>query len=138
MSLIGIGQTVYNQEVGKLPIQWKSLNVSECTYDHGGNGWSPEWIPWKERGDGFWMQLFSISPLWYPAYGILSCVLLGFILCPLATLIAGRNLNPPLESKLFNPLVMRLWKWICPRELVRLQIRFTEEELSGKIKFFEY
>jgi hypothetical protein len=131
MSLIGIGQTINNQDVGKLPIQWKNLNTSQCEFNHSSDGWSPEWIPWKERNDGFFIQLFSISPLWYPMYGIVICVILGLILSFIATLMAGRNLNPPLPSKMFNPMMMKFLKWFCPGELVRLQIEFTKEELLG-------
>lgn len=69
MAFIGVGQTVYNNQ-GKLPIQSLSLDGTCPMYpDVNVTGWQPEWIPWKERDDNALTQLFTISPLWYPAYG---------------------------------------------------------------------
>lgn len=68
MALIGVGQTVYNNQ-GKLPIQSLSLNGTCPAFDTSAAGWDPAWLPWKERGDNGLTQLFTISPLWYPCYG---------------------------------------------------------------------
>ncbi|CAL8103918.1 unnamed protein product [Orchesella dallaii] len=136
MTFLGVGQTVYNNQ-GKLPVQSLSLNAT-CPEIEGSDyqSWDPAWVPWKEKGDDVVTQLFTISPLWYPCYGIILAIVSGFFFSLLASKVSKRNLNPPMNTKLFLPVALVFWKWAFPSEVYRL-MKPSKEELDRDPKFWE-
>jgi len=125
MAFIGIGQTVYNTDL-KLPIQWKSLETTCPAYTN-----NTEWsgfreLDWKSMEWNDLTQTFSISPLWYPCYGIISSVILGLLF---SIIFHRKSKVVPMESRLFIPVALALWKKICPSQLTGF-VKFTEQELA--------
>jgi hypothetical protein len=129
MAFLGVGQTIYTNK-NELPIQWKDLQVT-CPAP-GFNG-TEEWIGWRENDYKYqqdWdilTKLFSISPLWYPCYGMILSVTLGIIF---SFLFHNYSKVKPKSSKLFIPIVLKLYKRICPNQLIGY-VKFTAEELIG-------
>ncbi|XP_035710979.1 sodium-coupled monocarboxylate transporter 2 isoform X2 [Folsomia candida] len=126
MSFLGVGQTVYNNR-GDLPLQFKDLDMS-CPADPNNGtfaGFIEREYDWKNKDWDALTQIFSISPLWYPCYGIISSVVLGLIF---SFIFHKPSKVRPMESRLFIPIVLKLWKKICPGKLVGF-VKFTKEEL---------
>ncbi|ODN03231.1 hypothetical protein Ocin01_03467 [Orchesella cincta] len=136
MTLLGVGQTVYNNQK-KLSIQSLSLNAT-CPEIPNTNftSWDPAWIPWKERDDDVLTQLFTISPLWYPCYGIILAIVSGFLFSILASKLYKRDLNTPMNTKLFLPVALLFWKWAFPSEVYRL-MKPSKEELERDPGFWK-
>lgn len=117
MAFIGGGSTYYTTE-DKLPQQgYVGCNVT---------------VPyWKDRDDNALTQIFSISPLWFPALGNVLSIVIGVVISFLVTKLWKRQSNiRKIESRLIIPVMLKLWIKLCPAQCRKLII-FTAEELRA-------
>ena len=139
MAFLGIGANIYkNKSPSWLPNQSLFMDITNCT-NYNELNFNGTWeeinppVNWKDQDWDGLTQLFSLSDLWYPAVGCIMTVILGMFFSFIVSMV-DKNSNPPKHSKLFIPLVLSMWKKICPGEVDRL-VTFGKDDLLGKLPY---
>ena len=151
MGFLGFGSRSYATK-GRLPNQRLFLDVSGCpnktvagttpmpessTYSTGFFETStvglPDIVHWKDKEYSGLATFFSLSDLWYPAVGCIMVVFLGLLFSLIITLFSKEK-PKPIKSRLFIPLILKMWVYICPNQMSKL-VDFDEDELQGRFSF---
>jgi len=125
MAFLGFGS---RQNQAHLPVQVLELDVSGCQKETPFPSASPATtsspttpLHWKDEEYSDLVKFFSISDLWYPALGTIMTVFLALVFSLFVTHVMKRE-SAPVKSNLFIPLILKMWRKLCPNQLERFVI----------------
>lgn len=127
MCFLGFGSRYYKDE---LPVQFLKLETFGCSKKDSFKSFiyssliSPlrtetSSVHWKDEEYSDIVKFFSLSDLWYPAVGCVLSVFLGLLFSLFVTYVLKKK-SEPLSSRLFVPVVLKMWLKICPAQMERL------------------
>lgn len=134
---IGLGSSISGGN-GDLPNQKCSFSTEGCS-DFFTNTESIKYVThstrpsetWKNQEYSRYIQLMSISYLYFPMIGTFGTIIFGLIFSWVVSVLGLSKDDKKVSIDCISPPFMWLWKKVCPQQVAKL---ISEESLGRDIK----